>query len=599
MIWAAEWDLLPAMRSLLARSSGAWGGLLVGGLLGPALASGAGAPEPLLVLKRSDVVFMYQAPKTVYEAYGATVLAWGGTPKAKSAEQAAGLKYFGSVGMVTEFGRYHERFPDTYEQGLCRNLQGEPFKVPWLTDMQHKGVPYWWCCTRQPLFRQYISERVVETVKGGVDGVHIDDHLGTAGALFVENGCFCAQCVREFRDYLQGLPAEELAGIGVPEPGSFDYAATLRKWQAEKPGRKATGHPLWQRWRAWQLRGAAAFMGELRTLAARTAGKPLPMSANAGLMWGPHLNDYRALDWFSAEVDHHASQKALNDEPLAAYRIAQAVNRPLAATASGWDWAYIKENNLPGLAQSWIALSYAAGNCLMCPNRQWCYTPQKGTHWYEGPQQKFAPLCRFVRQNASLFDDGQTFPDVIVAYAQRTFDREQWKFTDTCHRLAAANLSFQLALGGDEVVEHPLAREDFSGPAPVLVLGPADFQPDDQALLALLPAARKLESVKAALAKVTPAVRVTGAGQLRVLPRIKPGSAVIHLVNWNYNPARDAVEPAKEVRLNLNTRALGVPGAKRATVFAPEKEAVPLEVRDDTLVVPEVGLWAVIELKAE
>ena len=569
------------------------------GILALSLLPCLAAPAPLPVLKRSDVVFMCPAPKTVYEAYGATVLAWGDAPNAKSLEQAAGLKYFGSVGMVTEFARYFERFPDTYERGLCRNLKGQPFKVPWLTDLQHKGVPFWWCCTRQPLFRQYISERVVQTVKGGAYGVHIDDPLGTAGALFVEGGCFCGQCISEFRDYLKRLPAEELTLMGVPDAGAFDYADTLRQWLAEKPGRKVTEHPLWNRWRAWQLRDAAAFLSELRTLAARTAGKPVPMCANASLMWGPHLIEYQALDFFSAEVGYHASEKALSDEPLAACRIAEAVRRPLAATAGGGDWAFIKENNLPGLVQSWAALGYAAGNCLMAPNLQWCYTRQKGTHWYQGPQQKFAPLYRFVRQNASLFDDYETFPDIIVAYAQRTFERDRGKFAGLCHQLAAANLSFRLALGGDDIVEHALSAGDFSGPAPVLVLEPEAFQPADRALLAALPPARRLETVESALAKVTPAARATSAGELRVLPRVKPSSAVIHLVNWNYSAARDTVEPAKEVRLNLNLRVLGVPGAKRARFFAPERETVPIEVRDGALTIPEVGLWTVIEVRAD
>src|SRR5690349_19076537 len=107
------------------------------------------------VLERSQVVFMYQADQKTYTEYGATVLAWGGKPAAKSVEHALGVRCFGSVGMVTEFSRYYERFPQTYEQGLCRDVNGQPVKVPWLTDHQHKGIPYWWCCTQQPLFRQY------------------------------------------------------------------------------------------------------------------------------------------------------------------------------------------------------------------------------------------------------------------------------------------------------------------------------------------------------------------------------------------------------------------------------------------------------------
>ena len=141
------------------------------------------AAEP--VLQRSDVVFMYQAGEETYEQYGATVLAWGGTPttRSKTAAERAGVKFFGSVGMVTEFARYYERFPDSYEQGLCRDVDGQSVKVPWLTDHQHKGVPFWWCCTQQPQFREYLRERVIETVKAEADGVHVDDHLGTSGGL--------------------------------------------------------------------------------------------------------------------------------------------------------------------------------------------------------------------------------------------------------------------------------------------------------------------------------------------------------------------------------------------------------------------------------
>ena len=89
-------------------------------------ASSVAAGEP--ALKRSDVVFMYQAGRQTYEDYGATVLAWGGKPtgQSKAEAQAAGVRFYGSVGMVTEFARYYERFPQTYEQGLCRDVQGQP-----------------------------------------------------------------------------------------------------------------------------------------------------------------------------------------------------------------------------------------------------------------------------------------------------------------------------------------------------------------------------------------------------------------------------------------------------------------------------------------
>jgi hypothetical protein len=99
-------------------------------------------PATGAVLSRSDVVFMYQADRATYTKYGATVLAWGGKPTPESRAAAQGVKCFGSVGMVTESSSYHERFPQTYDLALCRDIDGNPVKVPWLTDHQHKGIPF-------------------------------------------------------------------------------------------------------------------------------------------------------------------------------------------------------------------------------------------------------------------------------------------------------------------------------------------------------------------------------------------------------------------------------------------------------------------------
>lgn len=190
--------------------------------LGWLVAGLVSASAQIPVLKRSDVVFMYQAGRPAYQEYGGTVLAWGGRPTPATLADAKDVKFFGSVGMVTEFNRYCQRFPTNYEQGLCRDLNGQPFKVPWLTDHQYRGIPYWWCCTHQPLFRQYISERVTDTVQAGAYGVHVDDHLGTAGSLW-SGGCFCDRCVEGFRGEVRNLPPEELARLQIPNADTYDY----------------------------------------------------------------------------------------------------------------------------------------------------------------------------------------------------------------------------------------------------------------------------------------------------------------------------------------------------------------------------------------
>jgi hypothetical protein len=548
------------------------------------------------VLKHSDVVFMYQADRKTYEQYGATVLAWGGKPSSRSLEQGSGVRFFGSVGMVTEFARYYERFPDTYRAGLCQDVDGQPVKVPWLTDHQHKGVPFWWCCTQQPQFRQFLRERVIETLKAGADGLHIDDHLGTAGGLWL-GVCFCDRCLDGFRLYLKGRPTGELQRLGISQPETFDYRDVVRRWLAADGKRKAPQHPLWPVWSVYQCRAAAAFMQELHELASQTAGHPIPMGANAGLLWPRHLADYKTLDLFSAETDHHAERERFSDLPLFAYRLGDAVDRPYAATASGGDWAYIKEHSLPGLVQGWIALSYAAGHRLMAPHRQWCYTPQKGTHWYQGPADKFAPLYQFVRQNPDLFDGYESYADITVLLPHRSFLNNSKRWFDLGEELAGKNISYRLLLAGDEIVDHPLTPEGLRMSRVLLTPDLDGLMPSDRQLVEeqakSQPVFRTLADARAA---APPAVQVEGDSVVRALPRVKAGSAVIHLLNYQYDGSRDAVDPLPKVRVKLDLNALGVAAGSSCSFIEPGKPARSFPIEKGTVEIPGLGLWGILRL---
>jgi hypothetical protein len=538
---------------------------------------------------------MYQAERTTYEDYGATVLAWGGRPTPGSLEAAEGVAFFGSVGMVTEFARYHDRFPEAWASGLCRDVRGQPYRVPWLTDHEHGGVPFWWCCTRQPTFRDYIEERVVDTVRRGAVGVHIDDHLGSSGSLFL-GGCLCNRCVEGFRPHLVALAPADRERLGVSDPATFDYGAVLRAWlDAAAPGepRRVQDHPLWDEWTVYQTRGAAVLMARLRSLAAREAGRPVPMSANAGVLWPHHLVDYESLDFFSAEVEHEAAVRRFSDRPLFAYRLADAVGRPLASTASGQDWAFVKEHDLAGLVRGWIALSYAAGHNLMAPHRQWCYTEEKGTHWYDGPTEAYAPLYRFVRANPELFDGLRAHADLALVVPHRSFRRDREPWLERGRRLVQANLAYRLALGGDAVLDHRITAGSLQGVAIVVNPAPGDLLPADRRTLEGGPA-RSVASVDEALEAVVPAVSATGP--VRVLPRVGKGRAVIHLLNLAYEPKGDAVGRLSGVEVRVDLGALGVAGCERARVLSPGAEPLEVPVHEGRLTVPDVGLWTLLVL---
>jgi hypothetical protein len=562
-----------------------------------AAAPSGGAHRPL---RQSDVVFMYQAPREIYRAYDATVLAWGGTPTPASLADASGVSFFGSVGMVTEFARYRERFPARWADGLCRNVHGERIKVPWLTDHAHEGEPFWWCCTRQPVFQEFLAGRVVETIRGGAHGVHVDDHLGSAGALFLE-ACFCRRCVDGFAAYADALPPPERHRLHVDDAARADAGAVLRAWIAGAPAgepRRANQHPLWPAWAAYQLRGAGAFIADLRALASRTAGRDVTMSANAGLLWPNHLATHRSLGFFSAEIEHGAASDRPSDRPLFAYRMADAMNRPLASTASGHDWAHVKAQGRAGLVTTWIAGGYAAGHMLMAPHRQWCYTEEKGTHWYDGPTEVFAPLYRFAREHATLLDGFEPWADVVVImpHASWVATRDRWLHIGEA--LALAHVNYRLAIGGDSVMEHAISPGRLDGVQAILNPAPDALQSDDRAVVTNVPSQAMVSSVDELLARVRPAVRVEGTALVRALPRVGRDRLVLHLVNHAYDPSRDTVVPQANVTTVLDAAALGVARGAEARVLAPGQSPRTTSLGSDgRLRVDLLGPWTLVVLE--
>jgi hypothetical protein len=83
---------------------------------------------------------------------------------------------------------------------------------------------------------------------------------------------------------------------------------------------------------------------------------------------------------------------------------------------------------------------------------------------------------------------------------------------------------------------------------------------------------------------------------VRALARVKPGSAVIHLLNYDYDSARDDVQPIAKVRVQADLGKLGVPGAQTCRFVTLDGEPVALKVEGGVVEVPQLGLWGILVL---
>jgi hypothetical protein len=295
-------------------------------------------------------------------------------------------------------------------------------------------------------------------------------------------------------------------------------------------------NPLHNEFHDWQLAQCTANVRELGELAAEIAGRPVTLSANTCLPELRFLPLTQVCDYLVAENDHFSAQGTAGlEETILAYRMGEALNKPMATTARGQDWALVKAKGRENLVKLWIALAYACGHRFMAPPRQWCYTPELGSHWYDGPKEAFAPIFQFIAAHPALFTD--------------------------LH-----------------------AR----GPLAVPMVAPSTYI-----------STTDREAFHAALTDGHP--QPLQAGPLRLFPRESTDGAhaVVHLLNYDYNPVQDQFSAATDVAIHLPSDV--VAGRYRhCKLHTPGEAPGTLPVTTDSsgirFTLPQTRIWSMADL---
>ena len=582
--------------------------------VGPASSAEQANEGRLAEIRHSDVVFMYDGPDK-YEDYGCTVLGWAGHADKDRIElaHAKGVRQFSvSVGFLTET-RGMIDFSDQFLDAAARNFAGEPFIVPWLWDHKYKGQSAWWWCTNSPLYRQYLQSRLEQRMPTGPDGLHIDDYRGTSGAVTWLSACFCRHCMAGFRQYLADHVSQgDLQKLGITDLASFDYGQFLRDRgvsPSDYPQRRSS-LLLADEFYDFHVKSNTAYVGEYRRLAEKIRGKPLTLCVNSGLSNAQALAIAPQLSYFCCEVPHHAESLATATHPIYVYKLGSALGKPITSTASGQDWAYIYEHHKACLVRTWIALSYAFGHNFMAPHRQWCYTKEKGTHWYSGPTEEYAFMYRFVRDHAALLDDYEATALVAVVYDNAANRRDRGKIEPICRELAARNIPFSVVAAGDNWLDYRITAERLSHFKAVVVTGDGQWMDDEQkAVLADVESSGRLVTWpdKHKLASLVPtSLAVSGSEHVAVLPRATTGNAeskaVLHLLNRSYDGQRDEMHTQENFTVQMSCDLFGDQRFTQATLHAPGQQPTRLVVRTREqhleIDVPRLSIWGIVELDA-
>ncbi len=186
-------------------------------------------------------------------------------------------RYF-PEGLVNSDG---ERVTDLLEEGCSRDIDGVPCHAKWVEcpDREH------YCYTmdrNNPVWRDYLKAIIRIQIDAGVHGVQLDEaELPITSLQF--GGCFCKDCMKGFRAYLQALPEEQRSPDqdGVDLTG-FHYGTWLRERGYDfKSNREAT--PLFWDYLRFQRRAIARYFAELADYArdyAASKGREVLVSGN-------------------------------------------------------------------------------------------------------------------------------------------------------------------------------------------------------------------------------------------------------------------------------------------------------------------------------
>jgi hypothetical protein len=336
------------------------------------------------------------------------------------------------------------------------------------------------------------------------------------------------------------------------------------------------------------------------------AGHPLMLCVNSGVSGPEDLMIAPTVTFFSGEVGHDADKGKVSAGPIWSFKLGDALDRPVACTAAGGDWAFVNANNKPGLVRTWIAQAYAFGHQFMPPVYQWCYTQEKGTHWWKPDPVEFDFLTQFVRANARLFDGYDSVAHVGLLYSDEAFRHYKRGATAVCSELALANVPFRIVMAGDEWLPERLTPDDLKGLDALVYTEPTDLDADQQKVLDASKIALKWSDAQGRLGQAVPQyITVIGAQNVTVVPRARrddPSAPfVCQLVNRNYDLQTDAMKVQRDFTVRLTDSLFGT-GIKAAVLHAPNAEPVELKVeRQDgasVIHVPDLAIWGVLELTA-
>jgi hypothetical protein len=546
-----------------------------------------------------------------------------------------------------------ERVTDLWEEVVSRDLEGNPYHAHWV-EVDGKGQNCYLADRNNPVWREYLKAIIRIQIDAGAPGIQLDE-TDTPMLAFRYGGCFCKDCVAEFRSYLKSLPASalpvELVGIDLD---AFDY----RQWLLERghrSGENPQGFPLYQLYsRAFQVTIPRTFreLAEYAHQYAQSKGRTVRVAGNfydVAPYYDPMIDDVDVLVTEMRETRYQQPWYFRHGVGLSRGKPLVAVENPY-----GGNTAELLEQLKAGRGYDLFALSIyeasAMGANMSLPYGSWLGTEVKDSYW--APRDLAVKVGQFVK-SIDPFISQKSRATTAVLYSIRSMiaaqidsdqfsDQGRWyppiersaeeairtSYWETVEALSRASRTFDAVILPDEELRpndlsaESLARYETIVLPSLFAVSPAQ----NDAIAAYLdqggravvhgeygaelrhgeaqrvlghPSTTVVGIVEEIAAAVTDVVDVD-LGPLGAVGvhSLADGSVAVHLLNYDYDAAADAVRVRTDVPVKVQ---LG-DAFQSASVITPEhgEREVHLQKTDDgwSVTVPALGTYAVVRLAA-
>lgn len=188
------------------------------------------------------------------------------------------VEHYFPDGLVNSDG---EPVTDLIEECVVRDIHQEPCHAHWVEcpDREHQC---YYMDRNNPVWREYLKAVIRIQLDAGADGIQLDEAELPMGA-FQYGACFCKDCMKGFREYLQAMkPSAVDVALDDVDLSTFHYGEWLLEQGYDfKTGRETT--PLFGDYYAFQCLSIKTYFAELADYAreyGRSLGREIILSGN-------------------------------------------------------------------------------------------------------------------------------------------------------------------------------------------------------------------------------------------------------------------------------------------------------------------------------